>query len=185
MRLQGAAILIACTLSWPAPAQDKVKADAAVLQDFNHRVAEYMKLRKTTKPESQPLKPTASPEKITHHEHELAARIREARRGDAQGDIFTPEIAAEFRRLIGITMQGSEAERIRASLKRAEPVHLKALSVNHLYPRSVPLQSTPPSLLLNLPQLPPELDYRVVGRALVLRDTGAGLIVDYVPNAIP
>ena len=73
MRLQGAAILIACTLSWPAPAQDKVNADAAVLQDFNHRVAEYMKLRKTTKPESQPLKPTASPEKITHHEHELQA----------------------------------------------------------------------------------------------------------------
>jgi hypothetical protein len=174
-----------CALPWLAPAQDKVNADAAVLQDFDHRVADYIKLRKTIKPESQALKPTASPEKIAHHEHELAERILEARSGAAQGDIFTPEIAAEFRRLIDISMQGADAERIRASLRRAEPVRLKALRVNHRYPKNVPLQSTPPSLLLNLPQLPKELDYRLVGRALLLRDTDTSLIVDYILNAIP
>ena len=43
----------------------------------------------------------------------------------------------------------------------------------------------PPSILLNLPALPHELDYRIVGRTLVLRDVGANLMVDYIPGAIP
>jgi len=33
--------------------------------------------------------------------------------------------------------------------------------------------------------LPPELDYRVVGRDLVLRDVKANLVVDFIANAIP
>jgi hypothetical protein len=59
------------------------------------------------------------------------------------------------------------------------------LRVNQRYPQGVPLQSTPPTLLLNLPQLPKELEYRIVGRDLVLRDIGANLVVDYLPNILP
>ena len=40
------------------------------------------------------------------------------------------------------------------------------------------LQSTPPTLLSDLPKLPSELEYRIVGRELVLLDTAANLIVD-------
>ena len=81
-------------------------------------------------------------------------------------------------------MKGPQAARIQDSLQRAEPVQLE-LQVNAVYPASVPLQSTPPSLLLNLPKLPPEVDYRVVGDKLVLRDVEANLIVDFIPHAIP
>jgi hypothetical protein len=49
----------------------------------------------------------------------------------------------------------------------------------------VALQSTPPSLLLNLPPLPKELEYRIVGRELVLHDTAPGIIVDFIPNVVP
>ena len=70
------------------------------------------------------------------------------------------------------------------SLRRSEPV-VVALKVNRPYPEGVPLQTTPPSLLLSLPKLPPEVEYRVVGHALVLRDVAANLIVDYAPNTIP
>jgi hypothetical protein len=35
------------------------------------------------------------------------------------------------------------------------------------------------------PALPPELEYRTVGRDLVLRDVGAHLIVDAVQGVIP
>jgi hypothetical protein len=59
------------------------------------------------------------------------------------------------------------------------------LRVNARYPKELPLQSTPPSILLNLPKLPPELEYRIVGHDLVLLDVKAGLIVDYLPRAIP
>ena len=66
----------------------------------------------------------------------------------------------------------------------SEPVRL-ALHVNETYPADVPLQSTPPTILINLPRLPPELEYRIAGHALVLRDTGANIIVDLMPDAIP
>jgi hypothetical protein len=32
--------------------------------------------------------------------------------------------------------------------------------------------------------LPEELEYRIVGKNLILRDTGADLIVDFIPDAI-
>jgi hypothetical protein len=37
---------------------------------------------------------------------------------------------------------------------------------------------------MNLPKLPTELDYRIVGKHLILRDTGADLIVDFMLNAV-
>jgi hypothetical protein len=81
-------------------------------------------------------------------------------------------------------VRGPHGNKIRASLLHAEPVKME-LQVNQSYPENVPLQSTPPSLLLNLPQLPDGLEYRLVGRELVLRDSEANIVVDYVPNALP
>jgi hypothetical protein len=59
------------------------------------------------------------------------------------------------------------------------------LHVNEVYPESMPLTTTPPTLLSKLPELPPDLAYRIVGHDLTLKDTKAGLIVDLIPNAIP
>jgi hypothetical protein len=36
-----------------------------------------------------------------------------------------------------------------------------------------------------LPPVPKELEYRLVGRSLVLRDRDAALVVDYLPEALP
>jgi hypothetical protein len=63
-------------------------------------------------------------------------------------------------------------------------VQLEELRVDHSYPKDAALQSTPPSLLQNLPQLPPDVEYRFVGNALILRDVEANLIVDFLPEAI-
>jgi hypothetical protein len=130
------------------------------------------------------LKRTTSQERIDHHEHELGHKIREARPAARQGDIFTPQIAAEFRRLIAITMQPGDGPRIKKSLKSSEPVVLH-LRVNDHYPKKVPLQSTPPTLLMNLPRLQPEVEYRVIGHDLALLDVKANLVVDFIPAAIP
>lgn len=59
------------------------------------------------------------------------------------------------------------------------------LQINQSYPEQVALQSTPPTLLANLPELPKGLEYRILGRELILRDSDANLVVDYVPNALP
>lgn len=163
---------------------EKADQDSRLLKDFNRRVAEYVKLHKAAQADVHRLKPTKSPEAIEHHEHHLAHKIREARAGVAQGHIFTPEITVEFRRLIGLTMKGPEAARIRQSLHSSAPVPSHVAHVNHPYPTGLPLQSAPPSLLLNLPPLPPEVEYRVVGRDLILRDIDANFVVDAIPNAI-
>jgi hypothetical protein len=115
-------------------AQDHANSDAALLADFEARVADYIKLRKKVKGDAS-LKPTTSPEEILRRQQELAKRIREARPNAAQGDIFTPPIAAEFRRLIALTMQGPEAHRIEKSLRHAEPVRAP-IQVNGAYPSS-------------------------------------------------
>ena len=43
----------------------------------------------------------------------------------------------------------------------------------------------PPGLLLTLPELPKGLEYRFVGRDLILLDTEPGLIVDFIPEVLP
>jgi hypothetical protein len=169
-----------------AGAQTAVNPGAALTQEFENRVAEYLKLRKSAEATLPPLrKPTQSPEKLRHHQHELRKAILARRPGAAPGNIFTPEISAEFRRLVGLAYQ-ADARRIRESFQHAEPgTRELQVRVNHEYPDIEPLQSMPPSLLSNLPKLPPELEYRTVGRDLVLRDVGANLIVDVVTGAIP
>jgi hypothetical protein len=69
-------------------------------------------------------------------------------------------------------------------LRHGEPTEME-LQINQSYPEKVPLQSTPPTLLLNLPELPKGLEYRILGRELVLRDSDANIVVDYIPNALP
>lgn len=164
-------------------AQQAVNPGAALLQDFEKRVDVYMKLHKSTASKLT-LKPTESQAAVTARRTAFAAAIRDGRPQAAPGDIFTPEITAEFGRLIASVMQGKPGTRIRKSLRSAEPVQLK-LKVNDSYPEKVPLQSTPPTLLLSLPKIPAGLEYRIIGHDLMLRDADANIVVDFAPNVLP
>lgn len=160
-----------------------LRQQSRIMDDFGARVTRYLALR--TQQAGTPPKPTNSTDKLANKEEEMRTKVRTARATAKQGDIFTPEIAGYFRHQIAATFNGFQGERIRASLRHAEPVHNVPLAVNQPYPDGVPLQSTPPSILLNLPRLPHELEYRIVGGDLVLHDIDANLIVDFVPHAIP
>lgn len=157
--------------------------DKQVVADFEKRVNDYLALRKKDAGTSP--RPTASAAKLEQTEKQLAARVRAARPGAKQGDIFTPAIAQYFHRQIDETLKGPQGAKIRASLKHAEPLHGVPIQVNGTYPPKVPLQSTTPSLLANLPPLPKEVEYRIVNDDLVLHDTAANIIVDFLPHAIP
>src|SRR5207342_3447357 len=58
-------------------------------------------------------------------------------------------------------------------------------AINTDYPTILPLATVPPGLLLKLPTLPADLEYRFLGRHLILRDIKANLIVDFIPDAVP
>jgi hypothetical protein len=163
---------------------DPVNPDSAIVQDFEKAVGGYVQLRKTEESKLSKLRSTTSTEKIAHFQHELAEAIMKARRSARPGDIFTPPVDHEFRRLMGFAMQPGDAARIRKSLRDAEPV-AAAVQVNHPYPSGMPMQSTPPSILLNLPKIPPDIEYRFVSRTLILLDTKANLIIDFMTNVGP
>jgi len=127
-------------------------------------------------------KGSESPDKIAQYQRDLAERIRSARSPAKEGDIFTAQIAALFRKLITNSINGPDGAKIRTSYERAEPIRGVHLAVDQTYPDGLPLQSMPPSLLLNLPRLPKELEYRFVDHELVLRDIAANLVVDLIPD---
>jgi hypothetical protein len=188
MRLEGLYELVkslaALLIGFVVFAQDKVNPDSLIVKDFEKRVTDYVNLQKSLAKDLPTSKPTTEPQVILDHQRELAKKIRDARKQAAQGEIFTPEISKEFHRLLGFAKEGQNNTQIKKSLERAEPVRL-TLHVNDAYPAEVPLQSTPPTILMNLPSLPPGLEYRIVSRALVLRDATANIVVDLLPNAVP
>jgi len=180
-----AAGLILSISCWEARAQSRELPgqDARIVDEFAAKINAYLELQKDTA--APPLKPDNSPEKITSTRHAVSSKVSQARANNRQGEVFTPEIAVYFRKRLAAVLEGPDGERIKASLRRAEPVKNMKIHVNEPYPSGVPLQSTPPSLLLNLPILPTELEYRIVGDKLILRDAQANLVVDFIPHAFP
>lgn len=156
--------------------------DAKLVADFEQRAKQYLDWREKTAGKTP--SPANSPERIVAARHELANKVRVARAGAKQGELFTPEIADYFCREIRATFNSRHGKQIRSSLRHSEPTEIE-LQINQSYPEKVALQSMPPTLLLNLPELPKGLEYRILARELVLRDKDANIVVDYVPDALP
>lgn len=159
--------------------------EARDFKSFTDRVQAYVKMQKNLEASLPTLKPTKDAAKIVEHQHELARKIAEARRDAHQGDIFTHEVTEQFRKIIHKAFEGPEGRRARRTIQQDTPFKVVAMHVNDVFPDDIPLTTTPPTLMLKLPELPPELAYRFVGRDLVLKDIKAGLTVDLIPKAIP
>jgi hypothetical protein len=165
------------------PATTKVNADAQLLEDFRQRVDKYMELHRRLEKKSPPLKETDDPAKIKASQDALAAALAAERAGAKQGEIFTPAIAQLLRRLMYPEVTGKQGAETRKAIKEDAPVGVP-LKVNARYPTDAPLPTVPPNVLASLPRLPEDLEYRIVGRHLLLRDVHANVIVDFIPNAI-
>ena len=188
-RTLGVVILASSVLGCGSEARQQ-KADAPsanthalVLKDFNERIAAYTKLQKKLKGEAPPLKETEDPAKIKASQDALAAKMREARKDAKAGDIFTPEIRAKFRELMYPELKGAEGRATKAAIQEDVPSNVQ-FKVNATYPEKEALPTMPPNLLANLPQLPEDLEYRIIGKHLILRDVHANIVIDYIPNAI-
>jgi len=160
--------------------------EARVFKVFTARVQQYVKLQSGMEATLPALKPTSDVARIAEHQHALARKIAQARRGARRGHILTHEVTRQFRRIIRDEFLGPDARLARRTIRRDDPSKVAVrLHVNEVYPNDLPLTTTPPALLSRLPQLPQVLAYRIVGRDLALKDTKAGLIVDPIPNVVP
>jgi hypothetical protein len=180
------AILMGGPLYGPYPKIDKTDP---VIKEFDERVKEYWRLHQ--KIEATAPKKKEDPANIVVHERALADGIRAARMKAAEGDIFTPAVqkilVSEIRKGLAASADGRKARDM--ILGEGNPTNPESkarvdLKVNAKYPSNAPLATVPPSVLLQLPQLPEVLQYRFVGRHLILFDVKANLIVDILRNAI-
>jgi len=160
-----------------------VNPDAAVIQDFKARVDAYVKLRKSAIKDAPPLKETKDPAKIKAAQDGMNAQIRAARPNAKHGDVFTPEIVASFRRLLYPELKGDDGHDAKEIIKDDAPTNIP-FKVNAKYPDGAPVPTVPANLLINLPTLPEPLQYRIIGKHLILLDEDADVIVDYALNVI-
>jgi hypothetical protein len=188
---RGFALLVALSLAAAAPLAGQDAApnkeqtdDAAGFKEFTGRVEEYLTLRKTIEKKLPAMKSKEElPEMIAAHQQALARKIREARPDARPGDIFTRATREAFRHVIRSVFQ--DPQTARATIRQRDTVRGVRLQVNGIYPDAVAETTFPSTLLQNLPTLPDELAYRIVGRDLVLVDRNANLVVDLLHEALP
>ena len=169
------------------PKGSNVSPDAGLVAEFRKNVDAYVKLRKEAENAAPDLKRTDKPAEIVVAEKTMAQRVREARATAKRGDIFTPATQAMFRRLLRPPLtKGEDAADNKAIIKDDAPQPKEVpFKVNAEYPKETPLSTVPPDVLLTLPQLPEDVQYRFAGKHLLLYDAKANLIIDFMLNAMP
>jgi hypothetical protein len=187
--LRAIALMISCTSVGYAQAPTtndrpdnpvfRVEASGFISADFSERVSNYVELRSSLEKGLPELTVTDDPSEIRRAQRALANRIRVARAGARQGDIFTSSIGAEIRNVLLVeTNPGTMA-----AIMDENPGDLSR-RINRAYPTGQPLATMPAGILAVLPRLPDDLQYRFLGRALILIDTRTNLILDRMPCAI-
>lgn len=157
-------------------------ADAA-LRQFHERVESYASLHRRLAPPPAAVSSTDPISKLLTRNY-LAAALRSARRFAQQGEIFTPEVATLFRWTLADSIGERDGDSFLAELNGGEPMPRGMHpTVNEPYTMT-PLYTIPQEVRLGLPLIPAELDYRIAAHDLVLWDIYAGVVVDFVPDAL-
>ena len=163
--------------------QPAVNAQGSATLEFQNRIKEYLKIHNEAETKVPNLKNTDDPAKIHDREEALAKMIQSMRPGAKIGDIFAPEYQPYFIKIVQDDFATRSAAARKAIIVEL-PKNMK-VDINTVYPTTIPLATFPPMLLRKLPDLPPELEYRLVGHSLILRDVKANLIVDILRDVVP
>ena len=167
-----------------APSTDPgVNAQGAATLEFKKRIDAYLKIHNAAEGKVPNLKRTDDPKEISDREQALGRMIMTLRAGAQPGDIFAPAYQPYFIKIVQDDFKTRSAAD-RKALVAELPAKMK-IDINTVYPTTIPLETFPPILLRKLPDLPPELEYRIVGRSLLLRDVKANLIVDILRDVVP
>jgi hypothetical protein len=177
-----------------------VKMDSELLEEFYEEITEYVKLRHKAVESIPPVPAEASAEQIAAHQKALTLAIVRHNQKARQGEIFEPPIEAAFRRILAEAFASPEGPAMIQEIKQGNPrlegvprandptreqIRNVTLRVNLVYPEDAPFSSVPSSLLLKIPALPEQVRYRFIGRALIVRDTEANVILDFIRDVVP
>lgn len=193
MRFTGCLLVFAMTITGPlgaaAPSaagqKDAAATDeAAAMAQFQAAIAKYMALRQRLRNEIAGPVPNSTAPELTRASDALAAAIQRARRGAREGNIFLVPVTVVVKRRVDDVIRRDNLVPVLADIDDEAPT-VKTPAIHLRFPAASQMATMPPSLLAALPELPKELEYRIVGNYLVLRDVDAALILDYIPAAVP
>jgi hypothetical protein len=150
---------------------------------FQNRIKEYLAFHNRVEDTVPKLTETGDPNKIAAREKALGEALIKARPDAKEGDFFIKE----YQPYLIKTIQDDFKKRPlldRKALIVELPKGVK-VGANLQYPTTIPLATFPPNLLKVLPELPPELEYRIVYRHLILRDVKGNVVVDILRDVFP
>lgn len=158
---------------------------AAEPDEFAQRWAAYQALRADAVKGLSRLGKNATPEEIKKYRDSLRARISELRSEAKPGEILTPavfEVVAAVRSETAGAQGKAARDTVLGDGNPAKEGVRVPLKINAPY--AAPLSTVPPDLLARLPELPENLQYRFVGKSLILYDVEADMVVDYITGAV-
>jgi hypothetical protein len=183
-----AILLVPLVMSLPvstgASAQaTRVSPTASVIKDFDKRVADYVVVHKRLEATLPGLPQQTNPQQIDAHERALAKLMQEGRKTAKPGDLLSLAMQRHVRTLFRPIFSGPSGRQIKGEILDNEYKGSVKLAVNARYPDDVPVSTMPPEVLKALPKLPEELEYRFIQTSLILFDTHAHIIADFMERA--
>jgi hypothetical protein len=156
------------------------------LAKFQAAVDEYVTLHRLLEAPLPTQQVTSDPEQIRRATDALAAAIRAARPNARQGDVFTKHGGLLMRARVHAALDRNayDATILLAAMRNDTEGEAPPPAINGSFPWDAG-NAMWPLMLAELPPLPDELEYRFVGRDLVLLDVHANLIVDILPAVLP
>lgn len=151
---------------------------------FQTAIARYLDLHNRLKNEVPSLTVTADAAEIARVSDMLAAAVQRARKNARRGDIFNDHIAQVITIRLREQLADVDVNKFLIAITD-EPTLSDRPSIHKRYPLASSMATTPTRVLAVLPPLPDVLEYRFIGRALILRDRDAALIVDYIADVLP
>jgi hypothetical protein len=167
-----------------AIAQPVVNAQAAALQEFQTRLDAYLKLRSQLAGRLKPLSQTPSAVELAGRQEAQAASMKAARVHAKQGDLIPPLVAQLIVKTVREDFQRRNPT-AKMGVFEEVPAVKGASLINKTYPADAALPTVPALLLQNLPRLPDNLQYRFVGRDVVILDGDLQVVIDYIARVLP
>jgi hypothetical protein len=160
-------------------------AQLVSLRQFNAAIHQYVQLHRQIERQLPPFRAHSDAQDIIESSNAMASALQTARAAAHEGDIFTREVAAVLRIRVAdaLAARGFLPEEMVASTLEEADEEAPLPVVNGRFPwrRGAAMW---PCVLDALPRLPHELQYRFIGRDLVLVDTHADVIVDILRSAV-
>ena len=191
--LRFAGIAIVLTVAHPCPGTAQTSSATTVeriptfraevwadtVTDFTIRVNAYSELRRRLESQLPDVTVTEDVRQIRSARRSLARAIRVERPGAVQGEFFTAAISAQFQ----ITLARLMNAKIWEAIMDENPGAFRH-DIDSAYPEGKTFSTMPGLVLARLPGLPDGIEFRFIGRHLILYDVKANTIIDRLPHAI-